>query len=112
MGFFDDIASTWGGGNAKKAAKEQAKAIREQTQDQVRTAGYAAAAAANQQRNMQLTEAATEYAKSILGVPMETVSVRLAPEEQTASTDLRKRKRGIRDTYMTDTSQSRWFGDY
>lgn len=107
MSFFDDVSSLWGGGSAKKAAKENAKAIREQTAAQDRQAGFTAQAAADQIRNTQLTMAATEYARSMLSTPQEQVSVRLAPQEQTATTDLRKRKRGIRDTYMTDRS---WFG--
>lgn len=103
------LSSLWGGGSARRAAKEQAKAIRDQTAANVAQAGAAAEAAAAQIRNTMATEAATEYAKSILNVPMEQVNVRLAPQEQVATTDRTERKRGIRDTYLS--ARRSWFGE-
>lgn len=102
MGLLGGLGSIFGGGDAKKAAKIQAEATREATRASVAQAGYAAEAAASQIRNTMLNEAATEYAKSLLGRPMEQVNVRLAPQEQAMTTDRTARRRGVRDTYMSD----------
>ncbi|QEG09751.1 scaffolding protein [Stenotrophomonas phage StenM_174] len=106
MGFLSGIGSIFGGGDAKKAAKIQAEAIREQTAATVRQAGLAAEQAANQIRNTMLEEQATQYAKTILGRPMEQVNVRLAPASQAQTTDRTGRQVSTRDTYM---SKGGWF---
>ncbi|WWO60305.1 hypothetical protein [Xanthomonas phage SB4] len=100
MGLLSGIKGIFGGGDTKKAAQIQAKATREATAATVMQAGFAAQAAADQIRNTMQSEAATTYAKSLLEVPMENVNVRLAPQEQIATTDRTERKRGVRDTYM------------
>ncbi|AHB12126.1 hypothetical protein Paz_29 [Xylella phage Paz] len=104
MGF--GLSSIWGGGDAKRAAKMQADAIKEQTAATVRQAGLAAEQAASQIRNTMLTETATQYAQTLLGRPMEQVNVRLAPQEQAATTDRTQRQRSVRDTYLSGGS---WF---
>lgn len=105
MSFWDDVSSMWGGGNAKKAAKENAKAIREQTRSTTMQAGYAAEAAANQIKITGQADAASEYARTLLGRPAETVNVRLAPQEpEVTGGDRTKRLRSQRDRYTT------WFG--
>jgi len=100
------LSSIWGGGDAKRAAKLQADAIKAQTAATVQQAGLAAEQAANQIRNTMLTETATQYAKTLLGRPMEQVNVRLAPQEQASTTDRTQRQRSVRDTYMSGGS---WF---
>ncbi|UNY50279.1 hypothetical protein [Stenotrophomonas phage c9-N] len=101
MGLLSGIKGIFGGGDTKKAAKMQADAIRESTAAAVANAGYAAESAASQIRNTQLNEAATEYAKQLLGKPQEQVSVRLAPQDQVMTTDRTERRRGVRDTYLS-----------
>lgn len=101
MGLLSGIKGIFGGGDTKKAAQIQAQATRDATAAQVAAAGYAADAAANQIRNTQLNEAATSYAKSLLGTPQEQVQVRLAPQDQAMTTDRTARRRGVRDTYMS-----------
>lgn len=102
MGLLSGLGSIFGGGDAKKAAKIQAEATREATRAQVQQAGYAAEAAAAQIRNTMQNEAASEFAKSLLGRPMEQVNVRLAPQEQVATTDRTLRRQSVRDTYMSE----------
>lgn len=103
MGFFSEIASTFGGGNAKKAAKMQVAALDRQTRANTRQAGLTAEAAANQIRNVTLNDAATSYAESLLNRPVETVDVRLAPDDVSRG-DPRRRRQGVRDQYMSPRS--------
>ena len=101
MGLISGIKGIFGGGDTKKAAQIQAQATRDATAAAVANAGYAAESAANQIRNTQLNEAATEYAKTLLQKPQEQVNVRLAPQDQVMTTDRTERRRGVRDTYLS-----------
>lgn len=102
---FDPAGIKQGQKDARKASHDQANAIREQTRATVRQAGLAAEAAANQMRNTLLTEQATEYARTLLGRPIETVDVRLAPR-QTATDNVGRRQVSTRESYGTPTT---WF---
>lgn len=97
--------SLFGGGSAKRAAKEQAAAIRAQTAATVRQAGVAAQAAADTMRNTLLNEQAATYARELLSAPAETVNVRLAPSETPASGNVAQRTANTRDAYRTPS----WF---
>lgn len=96
--------SLFGGGSAKRAAKEQAAAIRAQTAATVRDSAVAAQAAADQMRNTLLNEQAATYARDLLSAPTETVRVRLAPSEIPAG-NVTKRTTNVRDSYQTPS----WF---
>lgn len=112
MGFFSSVLDPagirQGRKDAKKAAADQVNAINKQTEAAVQQASYSADQAASIIRNVQMTESATEYARELLGKPMEQVNVRLAPAEQALTTDRTSRARSVRETYMA--APRSWFG--
>ncbi len=94
------MGSVFGGGSAKKAAKAQARAIREQTRLNVQQANLQAESAAQQMASAQANRAASDYAERLLSKPVEQASVSLAPNESVVQDgDLLSRLRTTRDAY-------------
>jgi hypothetical protein len=102
------MGSFLGGGSAKKAAKAQARAIREQTRLNVQQANLQAESSAQQMAAAQAQRAAADYAERLLSKPAEQASVSLAPNETVAQDDgLLGRLRTVRDSYRQRRSGSR-----
>lgn len=101
------MGSILGGGSAKKAAKENAKAIRDQTRLNVVSANMAAEAAANQMAQAQAQRIATKYAEDLLATPQEAAKVNLATEANANTEEgLVTRRRGVRAAYQSQPRNS------
>lgn len=104
------MGSLFGGGSAKRAAKEQAAALDRQTNSQTQQANYQAQAMADQMTQAVAAQAAAEYAEKLLGAPIEAVDVTLGTSDLDARTDdLIGRRRTTRQNYqrIVPTAQSR-----
>lgn len=92
---------------AKKAAKIQAKAIKESARAQALQAGYQAESAAQQQSLAGQQRSAQQSAEELLSTPMESATVDLATDEGDASSeDLITRRRTTRQRYQTAPKRS------
>ena len=101
MGFISDL---FGGGAAKKAAKEQAKATREAANRAATAANYDAQAAAQQQSLAVEQRSAQQAANDLLSTPMESASVDLASDQSEDDGDLLTRRRPTRQSYQNTRS--------
>lgn len=97
------MGNLFGGGSAKRAAREQAAATRDAARRASVTAGYQAEAAAQQMTLAQEQRAAQAAATDLLSTPMESATVDLASASDSADDgDLLSRRRTTRQTYQAD----------
>lgn len=96
------MGSLFGGGSAKRAAKEQAAATREAARLQSVQNSYAAEAAAQQITLSQQQRAEQARANDLLSTPMGTAEVDLSttPDVLADDGDLLRRRRNTRQTYQ------------
>lgn len=95
------MGSIFGGGSAKKAAKRQTEAIREQTRLQVQSGNFAAQAAIQQMTEAQQARTNQEYVEDLLGTPVETADVNLNPQREEATGEVLRRRRTTRQQYQS-----------
>lgn len=104
------MGSLFGGGSAKRAAKEKAAAIDRQTKLQTQQTNLQVEAMADQMAQAAARQQASEYAQQLLGQPLEQVDVTLGTSDlDLATDDLIGRRRTRRQTYqrVIPTAQSR-----
>ena len=99
------MGEIFGGGSAKRAAKEQAKATRDAAAASALTANYQAEASAQQMGLAQEQRSQQQYANDLLSTPMDSATVDLANPEgsEDDENDLLGRRRTTRDTYQSRT---------
>lgn len=100
------MGSIVGGGGAKRAAKRQARAIEEQTRNNVIAANAQAEAMAQQMANAQAMRVATKRAEELLSTPAEVAKVSLRPQDVDDNGDLLTRRRTTRSTYQRQPRNS------
>lgn len=97
------MGSVFGGGSAKRAAKESAEATRAAARAQALQNNYAAQGAAQQQQLATEQRAQQQKADDLLSTPMESATVDLATDaEDAGEDDLLTRRRTTRQTYQAD----------
>lgn len=97
------MGELFGGGSAKRAAREQAAATRDAARRASIQAGYQAEAAAQQMTLAQDQRAAQAAANDLLSTPMESAEVDLAADADVADEDdLLTRRRSTRQTYQNE----------
>ncbi len=95
------MGSLIGGGSAKRAAKEQARALDRQTELQTKQTNYQVEAMARMMADAQANQVATEYAERLLSRPIENVDVTLGTADLDLMTDnLLGRRRTTRQRYQ------------
>lgn len=99
------MGELFGGGDAKKAAKEQAAATREAARLQSQSANYQAEAAAQQMTLAQEQHQQQQLANDLLSKPMDSATVDLASDDNAdEGDDLLTKRRTTRQTYQSDRS--------
>lgn len=98
------MGELFGGGSAKRAAKEQARATREAARAAAKASNYQAEAAAQQMTLAADQRSQQQMANDLLSTPMESATVDLASESDVdvADDDLLTRRRTTRQTYQSD----------
>lgn len=97
------MGELFGGGSAKRAAKEQAKATRDAARNAAVASNYQAESAAQQMTLAQEQRSQQQYANDLLSTPMESATVDLAtPADEGGDDDLLTRRRTARQTYQAD----------
>lgn len=91
---------------AKKAAKIQAKAIKESARSASLAAGYQAESAAQQMSLAGQQRSAQQQAEELLSTPMESATVDLAADEDTGEEDLITRRRTTRQRYQAPNKRA------
>jgi len=96
------MGDLFGGGSAKKAAKEQAAATKAAARLAAISANSQAEAAANQMKQAGELQSARAAAEDLLDTPMESATVDLSVQDDNADDgDLLKRRRPVRSTYRS-----------
>lgn len=104
------MGEAFGGGSAKRAAQQQAAAIKKQADMQTYSTNMQVQSMADQMATAAAQQAAAEYASELLGGPIETVDVTLGTSDLDLMTDdLLGRRRTNRQRYqrIVPTAQSR-----
>lgn len=97
------MGELFGGGSAKRAAKEQADATRAAARAAAVASNYQAEAAAQQMTLATEQRSQQQYANDLLSTPMESATVDLASETDTSGEDdLLTRRKTTRQTYQAD----------
>lgn len=96
------MGSLFGGGSAKSAALKKAAALDRQTNLQTQNVNEQARAMSDQMAAAAANQVATEFARDLLGRPLETVDVQLGVSDlDIATDDLLGRRTSVRDQYRT-----------